>query len=359
MPSFAFHPGFCGNSVRCNPWDPTQLLVTSADNFGVSGSGKVYLIQAGKDIRTEPLRPLGCFGTSDGAFDACFSEADASMIIVACGDGVKLYNLATSLNRDGVMPELHLLEHQAEVSGVCFNQVTHDSFLSCSWDGSAKLWAAARPQQSVMTFAEHIKEVYEVVASPRNPATFLTCSGDGSFKLWDCRAPRSSLSVPGHGADIVLSIDWNKYDENVFATGSVDRTARLWDLRRPQQQLTILRGHEAAVRRVRFSPHARTQLATSGYDFRVCLFDLERGQRPLVQRYEQHREFIVGLEWSLFQPGALFSASWDGLMFGWVCGQPPTASHMQQPPLPPALPPPKIPNIRRRPPQAPGGPMAR
>jgi peroxin-7 len=359
MPSLAFHNGFCGNSVRCNPWDPSQLLVTAADNFGVSGSGKVYLLQAGRsDVRADPIRVIGVFGTSDGAFDACYSEADPNILIVACGDGVKLFNATTSVNRDGAGPELTLLEHQAEVSGVCFNQVTHDSFLSCSWDGTAKLWPAARPQQSAMTFAEHGKEVYEVAAAPRNPATFLTCSGDGSFKLWDARAPRSSLTVPGHGADIVLSIDWNKYDGNVFATGSVDRTARLWDLRRPQQHVLVLRGHEAAVRRVRFSPHARTQLASSGYDFRVCLFDLERAQRPLVQRYEQHREFVVGLEWSMLQPGAIFSASWDGLLFGWVCGQPPTASHMQQPPLPAALPPPKMPNARRRPPQVPG-PMSR
>lgn len=359
MPSIAFHRGFAGHSVRSNPWNPNQFVVAAADNFGVTGSGKVYLVDTPPNLVGGPAQIVGSFGTSDGAFDACFSEIDGSVVVVACGDGVKTYALPQIVNRDGAQPVAYSAEHQAEVSCVTWNQVAKDSFYTSSWDGTVKVWAAAQPQASVLTCRDHLKEVYEVSPSTRDANLFLSCSGDGMWKLWDSRrGGQSALGAPGHDGQIILSVDWNKYDGNVFATSGTDRLAKLWDLRKPQREVFVFRGHEGPVRRVRFSPHARTQLATSGYDFRICVWDLARPQRPMTQRYEQHREFVVGLDWSLAVPGGIASASWDGLGFFWIVGQPPTASHMAHPPLPPALPPPRNPNVRRRPQGAPG-PMVR
>ncbi|ORC90130.1 putative peroxisomal targeting signal type 2 receptor [Trypanosoma theileri] len=340
MPSFNFHPGFAGHSIRCNPWQPTQYVITAAEHFGVAGSGKVYIVNTAPGFPTgSPVSLMGCWGTSDGAFDACFSEADPNIVAVACGDGVKLYNVQQSLNRDGVVPLVHITEHQAEVAGLSWNR---GSFLSCSWDGSVKLYQAANPQVSCMTFREHMKEVYESTFSPRNPATFLSCSGDGTWKLWDARAPRSTLTQVGHNHQIILSIDWNKYDGNIFATGGVDRTVRLWDLRRPTAPLAALPGHENACRRVRFDPHARNRLASAGYDCRVCVWDLNQPQRPLAARYAQHREFVVGLDWSLAAPLALATAAWDGQAFFWQHGAPPTPSPPLAAQLPVAVPPPRV-----------------
>ncbi|RNF20433.1 putative peroxisomal targeting signal type 2 receptor [Trypanosoma conorhini] len=339
MPSFNFHPGFAGHGMRCNPWNPTQYILTAAEHFGVAGSGKVYILNTAPGVPPgSPVSLFGCWGTSDGAFDACFSEVDQNVVAVACGDGLKLYNVAESANRDGAPPLVHITEHQAEVVGVTWNR---DSFLSCSWDGAVKLYQAANPGVSAMTFQEHVKEVYEVSCSTRNPASFLSASGDGTWKLWDARAPRSVLTQVGHNHQIILSIDWNKYDGSIFATGGVDRTVRLWDLRRPTQPLASLPGHDNACRRVRFSPHSRVLLASAGYDCRVCIWDLNQPQRPLTARYAHHREFVVGLEWSLAVPNAIASASWDGQAFFWVTGQQVTPSPpLQQ--LPAAVPPPRV-----------------
>ncbi|CBH10048.1 peroxin 7, putative [Trypanosoma brucei gambiense DAL972] len=348
MPSFVLHPGFAGHSLRCNPWQPTQFLVTASEHFGVAGSGKVYVVNTSQGLQPHsPVQLVGCWGTSDAAFDACFSEVDRDLVAVACGDGVKLYSLQQSFNRDGVMPVAHSTEHRAEVVGVAW---CRDAFLSCSWDGAVKLWKAATPQVSFMTFHEHLKEVYEVSCSTFNPASFLSCSGDGTWRLWDSRSPRSVLTQIGHGHQPILSIDFNKQDNSIFATGGVDRTVHLWDARRPQRPLTVLPGHDNACRRVRFSPHSRTLLASSGYDCRVCLWDLNQPQRPLTARYAHHREFVVGLQWSLATPNALASVSWDGSAFFWTNGQPLTPSPSSQP-LPPAIPPPRV-----RPPRPKGVP---
>ncbi|KAG8346373.1 WD domain [Trypanosoma vivax] len=338
MPSFALHTGFAGHSVRCNPWQPTQFVITAVENFGVAGSGKVYIVNTAPGLPpASPVTLIGCWGTSDGAFDACFSEVDSDVVAVACGDGVKLYRVQRSLNRDGAIPLVHSTDHRAEVSGVAW---CRDTLLSCSWDGMVKLYQAANPQVCSMSFHEHTKEVYEVSCCARNPTSFLSCSGDGTWKLWDMRAPRSALTQIGHDHQIILSIDWNKQDTSIFATGSVDRSVRLWDLRRPQQPLAALPGHTNACRRVRFSPHSRALLASSGYDCRVCVWHLNQPQRPLTARYAHHREFVVGLEWSLAAQNTLASVAWDSQAFFWVVGQQITPSIPQQLPL--AIPPPRV-----------------
>lgn len=348
MPSFHLHPGFAAQSIRSNPWQPNQFVITSSQHFGVVGSGKVYIVNTTPGFAANtPVPLLGCWGTSDGSFDACFSEVDQDAVAVACGDGVKVYKVSQSINRDGVMPVIHNAEHQAEVSCVCWNSGKRDSFFSASWDATIKMYSAVNPQVSVLTMAEHFKEVYEVATTSRSPSSILSCSGDGTWKLWDTRSPqRSVMTQMAHQNQIVLSIDFNKHDPNIFATGGVDRTVRLWDARRPTQPLASLPGHDQACRRVRFAHHSRTLLASAGYDMRVCVWDLNQPQRPMVARYQQHREFVLGLEWSMVTPNSLATASFDGTCFFLTVGQAPTPSQPQQ--LPQAMPPPRLPRARTK-----------
>lgn len=108
MPSFQLHPGFAGQSIRCNPWQPTQYLIAASQYYGVAGSGKVYLVQPSPFFQpNSPVTLIGCWGTADGAFDASISEVDQNTVVVACGDGVKVYNVAQSINRDNVLPLIH------------------------------------------------------------------------------------------------------------------------------------------------------------------------------------------------------------------------------------------------------------
>ncbi|CAD2213369.1 peroxin-7 [Angomonas deanei] len=341
MPSFFLHQGFAGQQIRCNPWQPNQYIISSSQHFGVVGSGKVYIVEAPQGFAPGSLvRLVGCWGTSDGVFDSCFSEMDQNLVVCACGDGVKVFNVPQSANRDGVMPLIHNLEHQQEVSCVAWHSAKRDNFFSGSWDTTIKLYSAVNPQQSICTFVGHMKEVYEIATTARSPTSFLSCSGDASWKLWDTRTPqRPVLSQFGHQNQIVLSVDFNKVDPNVFATGGVDRTVRVWDARRPNQPLVSLPGHDQACRRVRFSPHSKTLLASGGYDMRVCVWDLNSPQRPMVARYQHHREFVLGVEWSAAVPNMLATTSFDGTCYFIPVGQQPTPSPPQQ--LPPAVPPPR------------------
>ena len=328
------HPGFGGYSVKYSPWGGGMMAVCAAENFGVQGSGKVYIVSnqgAQGGINVERM-----VATEDGAFDVAWSEHSPNHFVVACGDGVlKLFDVSTVAENPN--PVSVMRHQQGEVYSVDWNLVSKDTFVSGCWNREIKVFHPATGA-CVNTFVGHQKEVYRVAFSPKHNELFASCSGDGTFKLWDTRTAQSMLTQSGHNGEIILGCDWNKYDPNVLATSSVDKTVKLWDVRRPQQPLFLLRGHQSAVRTVRCSPHSRNLILSGGYDFQLCLFDTDRPQ-PLSQRYVQHKEFVVGCDWSLEHPGVVASTGWDSMLYVWKLGTPIVATHGAQPPLPPCPPP--------------------
>ncbi|KAJ9464359.1 Peroxisome biogenesis protein 7 [Diplonema papillatum] len=337
MPSFHLHPGFCGYGVEYSPWGGDRMAVCAAENFGVKGTGKIYILN---NAGGGPLQLETMAATEDGVFDIAWSETSPNHLVAACGDGVvKVFNLQTC--GEASMPELVLRHGRGEVYSANWNTISKTFFITSSWGREVRIWNPANGS-CVMTYTEHQKEVYNAVWNPKNNDLFASCSGDGTFKLWDARRPTSLITHAGHNGEIILSCDWNKYDANVLVTSGVDRVVRMWDVRKVQQPLLALRGHQSAVRRVKCSPHSRNLILSAGYDFQLCLFDTDRRQ-PLAQRYVQHKEFVVGCDWSLEHPGVVTSTGWDSLVFVWELGKPVVATHGAQPPLPPCLPPPRPP----------------
>tara|TARA_B110001452_G_C15228052_1_gene425559 strand:+ start:1454 stop:2473 length:1020 start_codon:yes stop_codon:yes gene_type:complete len=311
-PPAAFDLGFAGCSIRSSPFHAGRLAVAAAANFGIVGNGKLAVLAAGP----AGLQPECELATNDGLYDCAWSETHEHQIIGACGDGsVKLWDLHAQ--SDG-RPLASVQEHTAEASGVDWNLVRKDCFASCSWDNTVRVWDPER-MAPLMTLAEHTFCVYECKWAPRNAERLLSASGDRTVKLWEPRAGPNALLTVVAGEQEILSVDWNKYDENCFATGGVDKTVRLWDLRAPHTPVQSLAAHTFAVRRVRFCPHSASQLLSASYDMSVCLWDVvttQATQRPLRQ-YNHHTEFVVGLEWSLFDEGVVASCGWDNWLHVW------------------------------------------
>ena len=189
--------------------------------------------------------------------------------------------------------------------------------------------------------------------SPHSPGTVASCSSDGLLKIWDLNSTKTSsssispsintsqpdraaLTIPAHPTE-VLSCDWNKYNPTMIATASVDRTVRIHDLRMASSSsapmsavdggrscIATLIGHDYAIRRVAWSPHAADVIASAGYDMTCRTWKVDGlAQQPqpppgtgmaiprMTDVYDQHREFVIGLAWSLFEAGVLATASWD------------------------------------------------
>ena len=123
----------------------------------------------------------------------------------------------------------------------------------------------------------------------------------------------------------------------------------MWDLRNQQAPYKILTGHSFAVRRVRWSPHRADMLASVSYDM-TCLLWSTVAPQPLINRFEHHSEFAVGLDFNLFIPGQLATGSWDGHCAVWsLNGQPPNKLMKPNGGQNPTQPPPQgVPGLNNR-----------
>jgi peroxin-7 len=305
------------------------VAICAAANYGIIGNGRLL-------IQQEAATQLAVYTTNSALSDSAWSELIDSQCVAACADGsLKLYDLAAQTEG---RPLMAFVEHRAEVTAVDWNLVKKDTFVSSSWDGTLKVWDPTRGA-AIATFVGHAMEskIWEARCAPHHAGTVLSAAADGTVRLWDIGAgSHAALVVPCNGGE-VLSVDWCKYDPNVFASACVDGVMRTHDIRQPRVPLANFVGHTLAVRRVRFSPHSPTLLLTASYDTSVCLFDTLAASagaanalfRPAtnvntdapasspLRRFSHHREFVVGLEWSLFQEGIAFSCGWDAQMVAW------------------------------------------
>mmetsp|Transcript_18916 Transcript_18916/g.60466 ORF Transcript_18916/g.60466 Transcript_18916/m.60466 type:complete len:347 (+) Transcript_18916:2286-3326(+) len=288
--------------VEFSPFVEGRLAVASSQFFGIVGNGKQFVLQLQADGTVQVQR---AFETNDGLFDCCWNELNEHQLASASGDGsIKLWDCNTRDN----FPIRNFHEHQQECASVDWNLVSKNTFLSASWDGTVKLWDPMVPQ-SRMTFAEHSGSVYNARWSPRHPGRFVTCSADATVKVFDTNQGRSTATIRAHEGE-VLAVDWNKYNEFAFVSGSVDRTMRFWDLRRINQPTQVLFGHQYAIRRLKCSPHDEHVVGTVSYDMTSCIWNTAR-EDALVLKGEQHTEFVMGIDFSLFRPGQVATCSWD------------------------------------------------
>ncbi|KAI8868890.1 peroxisomal targeting signal 2 receptor [Ramicandelaber brevisporus] len=302
--------GFKGFSVKFSPFFEDRVACAAAANFGLAGSGRLYVLGFGP---SQPNTPAGqcsllcAYDNGDAFFDCSWSELHQNHIVTASGDGgVRLFDVSVPNQ-----PIAQWREHQREVQSVEWNYVSKGTFLSSSMDGTVKLWAP-QSQRSLRTFSGHARCVYQASWNPFVDSVFATASGDNLVKVWDVRQQQPgtecTVTFQPHAGE-VLSVDWNKYREHILVTSSVDSTARIWDLRMTNRELVLLAGHKMAVRRVKYSPHNPDILGTASYDMSTRFWDTQGTAAVYVQN--AHTEFAFGLDYSLFRPGLAATCGWD------------------------------------------------
>ncbi|WFD32322.1 Transcription initiation factor TFIID subunit 5 [Malassezia sp. CBS 17886] len=124
----------------------------------------------------------------------------------------------------------------------------------------------------------HSAAVYGVAFDPvggsgSSPRTLLSCSADGTARLWSLDTYSPLVSYRGHQYP-VWDCAWAPLG-TYFATASADRTARLWSTERINP-LRIFAGHLSDVDCVRFHPNS-LYLVTGSSDRTCRLWDVQRG----------------------------------------------------------------------------------
>eukprot|EP00928_Gymnodinium_smaydae_P066880 TRINITY_DN49841_c0_g1_i1.p1 TRINITY_DN49841_c0_g1~~TRINITY_DN49841_c0_g1_i1.p1 ORF type:complete len:333 (-),score=62.59 TRINITY_DN49841_c0_g1_i1:429-1427(-) len=307
---------FAGYSCEFSPFHGNLLAVGTAQYYGIVGNGRLHVFNlAGPGGSPVPVCE---WLTKDGVYDCAWSEANEHVLATAHGDGsVKLYDWSRPQG-----PILSLEQHTAEVYGVDWNMNNKQFVSSAAWDRLVKVWDVAQGV-CVKTYPVHQQIAYAAIWSPARPMTLASVAGDAMLHIMDLNAgdvPVTSIQAHQHE---ILTVDWNKYNEFQVVTGSVDKTIRVFDIRNPAGPLQVLHGHQLAVRRVKTHPHSDHQLVSASYDMSVKVWDLNMAS--MVQHFDHHSEFVLGVDYSLFEENLLATAAWDRTVCVWnsVRGPPP------------------------------------
>ncbi|ETV96031.1 hypothetical protein H310_10681 [Aphanomyces invadans] len=300
---------FSGYAVEFSPFHEHWVAVGTAQYFGIIGNGQAVAMELMPDGSLATMRS---FDTQDGVYDIAWSEMHPNQLVAGCANGhLKLFDVTT---RDS-FPIQSFAEHTQEVSGVNWNLVDRQTFVSASWDHSIKVWHPHHPT-SLQTLHGHTGPVYNAVWSTREASHVASCSGDGSVRVWDLKVPGQAVChIAAHAHD-VLALDWNKYSPYEVVSGSADASLKVWDIRNVSAEVRHLRGHQYAVRRIKCSPHDRHVVGSASLDMSVRLWNTQ-AVHPHMQCATHHTEFVLGLDFSLFAPGLVASCSWDRSIVMW------------------------------------------
>ncbi|OLL26866.1 Peroxisomal targeting signal 2 receptor [Neolecta irregularis DAH-3] len=296
-------PQFNHSAIQFSPFLPDIIGLSSGTNFNLIGNGRLHILRIGTQRQ---LQIVTVFDTQDTLFTLAFSECHENHLVTGGGDGsIRLWDISLKDHPVNIFKA-----HNREVFSVNWNLISKQTFISSSWDTTIKLWDPIH-QNAMQTYLGHQGCVYEAKFSPRTDTEFSSCSSDGTVKIWDVRIPHPSHSFQVTPSEI-LSIDYDRYSGEII-TGSTDKTLRYFDprnLSKPRIE-TAIGGY--AIRKVSCSPWRQGEVMSSGYDMCVRLW--QDGKQ--VSQMDEHREFVMGCDWSLWKQGFVGSASWDETIRIW------------------------------------------
>lgn len=116
----------------------------------------------------------------------------------------------------------------------------NEEFLSCSDDGTIKLWKLGKEIICLNIFTGHSHFVMDICYFPKDSKLFLSCSLDTTIKLWDKETGTCKKTYKGHVSG-VNSIAFCS-SEDYFVSGSDDLTMKIWSAANVQC-ISTLKGH--------------------------------------------------------------------------------------------------------------------
>lgn len=215
-------------------------------------------------------------------------------------------------------------DHKRTVNSLCFHPSQPRTLMSCSQDGTMKLFDLRSPE-ATLTLNSGSESVRDLQFSPHSDQDNLVAAvlEDGKVQIWDFRyekACRPLKSFTAHSGP-VYSIDWHPSKKEWIATGGRDNTIKVWNL----DSITSSSGAVgknleycistiAPVVRVRWQPGITYHIASSCLrtDFSVSAWDVRRPYMPYAT-FTEHTESARGFVW--IDKFTLLSAGKDNTLY--------------------------------------------
>ena len=153
----------------------------------------------------------------------------------------------------------------------------------------------------------------------RGPSTLCSARAH-AISCAACCALQSTFAVLNfHIARATIELHDTLYSEHHLPPGAAHLVARMqvWDVRNPSAPTAVLLGHSYPVRKLAFSPHVEPLLLSCSYDMTVRLWDVAAGEDPLINVWQHHSEFAVGVDWDVLSEGMVASCGWDATVRVW------------------------------------------
>ncbi|CAF2596205.1 unnamed protein product [Rotaria sp. Silwood2] len=204
----------------------------------------------------------------------------SDMLLIASGSCQ-----AKVISRDGknmyecVRGDMYLIDmqktkgHVSTLNRACWNPKDLNEFMTCSDDGTVRLWSLIRRTEHVScikTKSEQGKKTSTTTCTYNTYHThvaqneYLITAGcdDGSIQIWDRRRPFVNVTFISRRAhepeNAITSLCWS-YDGRNLASRSTDHTLKLWDIRNFKQPLSEYNDlhNRFSMTNITFSPDDR------------------------------------------------------------------------------------------------------
>lgn len=280
---------------------------------------------------------------------------DGTKLIVGGQNALRLVNL-----EDGYVlghgPKVRSTKHSQQhfmVADLKYHP-RDDLVASCSRNASVVLWhlehigggsnGGKLAEHRTKEHGGHTRAVHGLSWHPQKDKVLLTCSDDGTMKLWDLNAPRSVLTtfsgrrragVAGRSEDVsVRSVHFHPGGyPTLFLAGLENGQVQVWDTRRTQEHVCVrscvcgsrrqwagwdcdsditlqnannkfvrVQAHDALVFSVQWHPTERDWFASSGRDGLVHCWDLAKDKRNPVKSIK-NMDFGSSISRVAWRPG--------------------------------------------------------
>lgn len=190
---------------------------------------------------------------------------------------------------------------------------------------------AAAASQPLIYWQAHEKSLTDIAFAQQDSLMLASTGAEGTVAIWNAKTGALDCRLMGH-IGCVTCVSISPANDELLATGGEDHTVRLWDLHdiEPGSMISkasrekasgynlahfTLKGHEGGITAVRFCGDGRL-LASSSKDCEIRIWNPSSKAPTLNAKFSAHEAWVKDIQWMLDQ-SVLFTASTDGLIFGW------------------------------------------
>lgn len=206
--------------------------------------------------------------------------------------------------------------HTGPVTGLSWVQHHDTSLLSCSSDGSVKLWDITVSSKCERTLRHHKEDskVQDIAWNPSESFIGLSGGSDQVLAMFDIRDAKKTISTLTLGE--IEQIQWNPHNPAVVAVVLDSGAVHFFDVRSFSKSLASFQPHEESTV-ISFNPGHPNSIATAAFDETVKLWKIDGTEFKMVCSREMKIGAVLDLQYLPESKWILAAGGSEGLVAIW------------------------------------------